>query len=443
LPTAVESFVHNGLRYEFVGWSEDEYAADNWIWGNASNRILPTGTGTAWVSAPSSGAAMRRFALYDVSSHGVQYSNLDLTDGGTSALGSVIVNGNVQIGINTIDNSQYIAIPAAVRDWTFANRGFMRPVTEIRESAFRNVSELNGQIIIGESVRVIGARAFERTNASEIIFRHTASSEHLEIRTAAFAYNYHLTGTLSLPAVTRVIAGMAFFEATGITAVASTTTVLQTIGADAFARCYDLATFFELPTSITSIGIRAFAETKIAGFVDFGNDTTTMMARDGNIYARVSADNYSLVVYAPGNTETYANLRTMQLMLRQKDGFASANIERIGHYAFAHHEHIERIFIPVGTRVSHAVFANMRKLSNLFIEAQTIAQFQINPYNAFHEYQVSAPNARIRFVIAGTQNNPLFIDRNPFDMVAWRDSTSSPYRNTDARLIFTTSASGL
>ncbi|MCL2756153.1 MAG: InlB B-repeat-containing protein [Firmicutes bacterium] len=451
IPGSSHIFNFGGTRHGFVGWAAEElpntYLARMWtsrFWSayEGVNVYLPTGTAESihetQIPIFTLGADQVIFtALYEQASTGIEYlANGDhfVLEGGVRGL-TARREGGENIGPN-------IHIPSAVQ---FGSQGFVRPVTHVANRGFwyplnGSVNTVTNEIRIGEFMRNIGNQAFERTNATNLVFAvdqimdnfidpdtqlsaYAATLRDFVIGNNAFAYNYRLTA-VSLPVNTTVIGTRAFLENFALTTVSlgfnegdpivDAQVRLATIGASAFERSRNLANFFRIPTTVSHIGAHAFTQTNIANFQTqntvvlpwdgvwhgVGNARFGYVAIMGNLMLRefTRPDRLTLVVYAPGNTNANLNLAHMRGGDPTPDTDHSDWV--IGHVAdgaFSHHRHLRNIFIPstidfVDGRtggpitLGHGVFAGMSRLAMVYMDHATPVALRgsnaaINPFD--------------------------------------------------------------
>jgi hypothetical protein len=271
-------------------------------------------------------------------------------------------------------------------------------------------NQLRGEVYIGENITLIGRQAFERTNASSLVFarsrsvpgvgfghdrgflgsgdvynrtfNHTTGAildqqafPNFEIGIGAFANNYRLGGTVALPSTTTRIGAQAFIENIALMqvqlATGPTQPRLRHIGVSAFEEARNLAQIFTIPSSVAEIGDFAFALTNINNFVTENTRDTltggafptgsyhrsTPLARDGIAYLAIDGhlirhleddSTHAMGIY---ELAVYAPGRTDGTFhLRSLTGQTAAGrayaVINIGDYAFAEHRHLANIWIP-------------------------------------------------------------------------------------------------
>lgn len=339
-----QTFVDSGENYAFVGWIKRAGSGHNaaWRWGenaNISERFIPDGStagvgirinvpgcqGASCVNCTHEAAAVFYHALYDITS----------TNAGTvtyTASGQT----NASARITNRSWSGDIGIPAAVVDTNVVGaanvQGFMKRVTTIEQNGFANLtSTQNRKVYIGGSVQQIQDGAFMQSGSSsitEVRFGHnynTALQPHeqptLSIGIYAF-YGIHNVTNYKLPLVTTSVGAYAFSDNLRLTSVTFETTRgggesnarLQAIGNYAFWGNFSMTNVFAIPATVSgngqqTIGARAFAGTNIANFTSVTSAldvsaSSRYFTIDGNLCFWTDANNVTLLVYAPGKTDT-------------------------------------------------------------------------------------------------------------------------------------------
>ena len=141
---------------------------------------------------------------------------------------------------------------------------FDAPITKIPAYAFYKCKNLTGDIVIPNSVKEIGEKAFyDCTGFNGTL---TLSNALSVIPEDAFRYCSSLTGDLVIPNSVKEIGNSAFGYCTGFNGTLTLSNKLETIGRSAFLGCSGFKGSLILPNSLTTIGEMAFQECK--GFTD-------------------------------------------------------------------------------------------------------------------------------------------------------------------------------
>ncbi|MCL2586864.1 MAG: leucine-rich repeat domain-containing protein [Firmicutes bacterium] len=445
LPGINHSFSNFGTRVAMVGWMQTgtnaPLAGNTWQWlqANTDTRILPVGP-NAGFGGPTTFTLTNSVtffhALYGNASPNISYT---VVTGNVAGQHGFTATRNTAIEFDT-NNS--INIPTAAFD---SATGFMRPVTRIADRAFlnpwnQNPSVVSAGIRIGENVQVIGASAFQMVPATFITFDSGAGNPNytgsflgtlpsLVIGEAAFAYNTRVTEIWIGLNVTQIGAS-AFLENINLHTIwgQNLTSELTSIGASAFESTRAL-TNFHIPGSVTEIGRFAFALSGIQTFTTGHSMASTtwhgvgaaryqFVAIGGHLTQRFYNGNHDLFVYAPGRTDANFNMSA----LRGTQSAVAYSVNRIAPFAFAHHRHLQSIFIPetaprtggiagdITVTVGESAFAHMNRLVNLFLANTNPATFRtVGTAQPFRHF----PNALIRMVIPPANIHTLAVGTLP------------------------------
>jgi hypothetical protein len=161
-------------------------------------------------------------------------------------------------------------------------------VTEIGQTAFSGCSGLSGSVTIPYSVTTIGFRAFDECRGisavyytgdiagwCNISFIRSPFSNPLYLAHSLYINN-ELVTNLVIPEVVTEIKPYAFIEATCLTSLTISNSVI-TIGVDAFAFCKGLKSSLIIPHSVKSIGPAAFSGcTDLTGSLVIPNSVTSI-----------------------------------------------------------------------------------------------------------------------------------------------------------------------
>ena len=135
---------------------------------------------------------------------------------------------------------------------------FDAPITKIPAYAFYKCKNLTGDIVIPNSVKEIGEKAFyDCTGFNGTL---TLSNALSVIPEDAFRYCSSLTGDLVIPNSVKEIGNSAFGYCTGFNGTLTLSNKLETIGRSAFLGCSGFKGSLILPNSLTTIGELAFQE---------------------------------------------------------------------------------------------------------------------------------------------------------------------------------------
>lgn len=155
---------------------------------------------------------------------------------------------NLDFGVERLSHSR-------VNSSTFMIE-FYDNITRIPDMAFYN-SKINGQIVLPNSLKSIGAYAFAKTACNDFSLPVYVT----EIGEGAFSDCSRFTG-LSLPNNLRKIGYAAFARCISLTGRLSIPETVKEIGSYAFYNCPKFTGDFILPSALESIGTDAFANTQ-------------------------------------------------------------------------------------------------------------------------------------------------------------------------------------
>jgi len=160
----------------------------------------------------------------------------------------------------TISNSEVTITgyngPTGEVDLVIPSRIEKLPVTSIGDSAFRNCSELIGNLVIPESVQHIGQEAFSacRGLTGKLVIPRGVTS----IGRDAFYGCSGLTGNLVIPKGVTSIGNRAFYSCSGLTGELVIPEGVTSIGEWVFGYCGGFTGKLVIPESVASIGDSAF-----------------------------------------------------------------------------------------------------------------------------------------------------------------------------------------
>ena len=213
------------------------YRKENFLITSISSRAFENCRGLTSVTIPNSVTSIKDYAFSGCKG----LSSVSIPNSVTS-IGNCAFSGCALLTSITIPNS----------------------VTSIGSCAFENCRGLTN-ITTFNSVTSIGMCAFSNTG-----WYNNQPDGILYLDKCCLGYKGEKpTGTLTLRDDTRLIAGGAFENCTGLTSVTIPNSVTR-IGYDAFLNCYSL-TSVEIPNSVTSIGNSAFANCRDLRSVTIGN----------------------------------------------------------------------------------------------------------------------------------------------------------------------------
>ena len=142
-------------------------------------------------------------------------------------------------------------------------------ITAVGDSMFFNCKMLTGDIVIPESVVIIGANSFGLTSITGV---HIGS--HVELIGDEAFYGTDISGVLVIPDSVVTLEHHAFYR-TSIVGVSFGSGV-QTIGYRAFYCCYDLSEPVVFPDSLVTIEYEAFSGCWSLDEITFGSNVTSI-----------------------------------------------------------------------------------------------------------------------------------------------------------------------
>ena len=238
--------------------------------------------------------------LYTITSTDPPTVSLDGHVDGTSASDELLIPETVDYDgvtytVTAIGNSAFadcldmygdIVIPNTViviGDHAFDNAGFDGEVTigtsvaTIGGYAFTNCSNLYGDLVIPNSVTQMGDHAFFHSGFTGMLTIGTALTE---IADYAFAECSYLTGALTIPNSVTRIGNYAFDGCSGFDGAFSLSTAVTEIGNYAFRNCGNMTkNGVSLPSTLTNIGDYAFANcTQLTGVLTIPKSVVTIGA---------------------------------------------------------------------------------------------------------------------------------------------------------------------
>lgn len=165
--------------------------------------------------------------------------------------------------------------------------------TSIGSYAFYNCSQLEGELVIPDSVVTIGDYAFDYCGFTSL----TIGSNVKTIGKDSFNYCDKLTGDLIIPDSVTTIKAYAFADCTGLNGNLVLSKNLTSIGAGAFVRCSNLSGSLVVPEGVTTIETSTFYECGINEYY-FKNNAPS--ASDYTPF-----DKSSDIIYYPYGNDTW------------------------------------------------------------------------------------------------------------------------------------------
>ena len=148
----------------------------------------------------------------------------------------------------------------------------MGKISEIKEGAFSECSNLSGELVIPSTLQTIAKRAFYYTGIEKL----TLPDGNLEeIGEEAFYRCESLSGTLTIPESVTTIETFAFGD-TGIKTLVLPEGNLTKLGSGAFISCESLSGTITIPSTLETIEESAFSRTGIEHIVFSGNKLKTI-----------------------------------------------------------------------------------------------------------------------------------------------------------------------
>jgi hypothetical protein len=196
LPGIEHTYVDaNGVKWQFIGWSQRYTTL---VWNDATNRVLPEGIRDYNGYTPAKASPndiigdndygkYKYYALYDMVTDNLTYKFVKADE--TYTVGK-------KVGASSAQGNS-VRIPYA-----HLHNGFMRHVTAVEASAFKNASYIDGDIYLGGSITLVGGGAFQGVSAN-ILFGHgktlliNGNTVKLIINNLAFANNNKVTALVT------------------------------------------------------------------------------------------------------------------------------------------------------------------------------------------------------------------------------------------------------
>ncbi len=201
-------------------------------------------------------------------------------------------------------------------------------VTEIGDSAFRQCSGLSGPLIFaeGSKLKTIGNQAFYSNNGNKLSGNLILPDSLETIGNEAFRRCYDLTGDLNIPKNVKTIGNGAFRECTGMTGSLTIPASVESIGSEAFRECKFKGTLtFENGSKLTEIKDNVFWKVPFSGDLTIPEGVTS-------IGKEAFRSHDSVISFSGGKLTLPSTLQS------------------IGDYAFYQSELTGDLVIPAGVR---------------------------------------------------------------------------------------------
>ncbi len=148
-----------------------------------------------------------------------------------------------------------------------------RPIVTIVSSSFRESKGFTGDLIIPNTVKTIGSRAFELTEFNgNLIIPNSVTS----IGESAFCECKNLTGDITIPNSVTSLEFRTFYKCSGFNGTLTIPNSITRIERDVFFDCKGLTGNLTIPNSVTSIGQSAFYGTGFTGNLSIPNSVTSI-----------------------------------------------------------------------------------------------------------------------------------------------------------------------
>lgn len=238
-------------------------------------------------------------------------------------------------------------------EYVFSNTNFttlnIGPNVEvISDYAFYKLSSVTHQLVIPESVIIIGIAAFERCGfTGELVIPESVR----EIGAGAFSGCSGITGTLHIPNSVSYIDNHAFQGCSGLSGLLTFPSSTHGIGDEVFKNCTGIDSLF-IPATLTSIGTNAFAGCNKL-------ESIKVETTNPNYYS--------------ANTNALIDWHTNELLLGCKNTVISSDISEIGSYAFYNCVGMEgELKLSPATRtIKKYAFSGCTHISKIICEAET------------------------------------------------------------------------